>query len=58
MNLGAKIFIKGVVREIPTIDAGFNDENLLGQEWRYLGVGKDAPRCFNKTGGSIRSSIP
>jgi len=36
MNLGAKIFIEGVFREIPTIDAGFDDENLLGQEWRYL----------------------
>ena len=37
--------------------AGFDDENLLGQEWRYLGVGEDAPCCFNKAGSSIRACI-
>ena len=58
MHLSGKIFIQGMAGKIPTIDAGFYDENLLGKQWSYLVVGEDALRCFNKAGGSIRSSIP
>ena len=57
VNFRRKIFIKGVIGKITAIDAGFDDENLLGQEWNYLGVGEDAPCCFNKAGSSIRACI-
>jgi len=57
VNFSRKIFIKGVIGKITAIDAGFDDENLLGQVWSYLGVGEDAPCCFNKAGSSIRACI-
>jgi hypothetical protein len=57
VDFSRKIFIKGVIGKITAIDAGFNNENLLGQEWSYLGVGEDAPCCFNKAGSSIRACI-
>jgi hypothetical protein len=57
VDFSRKIFIKGVIGKITAIDAGFDDENLLGQEWSYLGVGEDAPCCFNKAGSSIRACI-
>jgi len=57
VNFSRKTFIKEVAGKIPAIDARFNEKNLLGKEWRYIGVGEDASSCFNKAGGSIRACI-
>jgi hypothetical protein len=57
VNFSRKIFIKGVIGKITAIDAGFNNENFLGEEWSYLGVGEDAPHCFNKAGSSSLACI-
>jgi hypothetical protein len=58
VDFGNKFFIQQAAGKVTAIDAGLDEKNLLGKKRRYLGIGEDATRCFNKSGGSIRSSIP